>query len=66
MSELLNVNELAGALGHHRSYVTDMKRAGFSMPGGRATLLEARAWLAARPHFRTCRRKKKSGKVRVL
>lgn len=62
----MNVNELADALRHHRSYVTDMKRAGFVMPGGYATLEEARAWLANHPHFRTGRRKKKSREVRVL
>lgn len=66
MNELLNVNELADALRHHRSYVTDMKRAGFEMPGGMATVAEARQWLRDNPHFRTGRRKKKSREVRVL
>jgi hypothetical protein len=66
MNGLLNVNELADALGHHRSYVTDMKNAGFEMPGGRATLEEGRQWLRDNPHFRTGRRKKKSREVRVL
>jgi hypothetical protein len=49
----LNVNELADALRHHRSYVTDMKRAGFQMEGGFTTLNAARAWLRNHPNFRT-------------
>lgn len=48
---LLNVNELAGELRRCRQYVYWMKRWGFAMPGGTATLAEARAWLAAHPEF---------------
>jgi hypothetical protein len=57
-TELLNVNELADALSHHRSYVTDMKKAGFEMPQGFSTLKAARAWLREHPDFRTTRRRK--------
>lgn len=46
---LLSGKELANALGRERTYITAMKRLGFQMPGGRATLTEARAWLARNP-----------------
>lgn len=46
---LLNTKQLAGALGRHRNYIDAMKRAGFSMGGGLATLAEARKWLARNP-----------------
>ncbi len=51
--ELLNVNELADALRRNRKYVWWMKRWGFCMPGGTATLGEARTWLAEHPDFST-------------
>lgn len=54
--ELLTSKELAAALGHHRNYVDAMKRAGFQMPGGMATVDEARAWLARNPPPRARRR----------
>ena len=50
---LLNVNELADALGRHRWYVWRMKCKGFVMPGGRCTLEEARQWLRDNPQFKT-------------
>lgn len=46
---LLSGKELANALGRERTYISAMKRAGFVMPGGRATLTEARAWLVRNP-----------------
>jgi hypothetical protein len=58
-TELLIGKELADALGRERTYVTAMKRRGFIMPGGKATITEARAWLARNPpprsrdHFKT-------------
>lgn len=51
MSDLLYIKELAAALRKSRTYVHAMKKAGFSMPGGTATLEEARAWLRANPSF---------------
>lgn len=50
--ELLTTKELAFVLKRHRNYISEMKRAGFAMPGNRATLIEARTWLAANPHWR--------------
>lgn len=47
--ELLTVKQLASRLGRHRNYVTAMRSRGFIMPGGLATLSEARAWLARNP-----------------
>jgi hypothetical protein len=46
---LLCVKELAAELGRSRFYVFWMKRRGFPMSGGRATLAEARAWLQDHP-----------------
>lgn len=42
---LLTRKELAAALKRHVSYVSAMKSKGFKMPGGTATLSEARAFL---------------------
>jgi hypothetical protein len=49
MTELLTTKELASALGRSRSYICAMKARGFPMPGGTATIEEARAWLSANP-----------------
>lgn len=49
---LLAPKELAAELGRHRSFVFAMKKAGFPMPGNRATLAEALAWLERHPHPR--------------
>ena len=46
---LLSTGELAAALGRSVRYVYAMRASGFLMPGGRATLLEARAWLVRNP-----------------
>lgn len=52
MSEpLLYIKELAQQLRKSRTYVHAMKKAGFRMPGGTATLSEARDWLANHPAF---------------
>jgi hypothetical protein len=52
----LNVNELAAALGRHRSYVSAMRKAGYcpEIPG-RYTLEGATAWLKSNPGFRAWR-----------
>ena len=41
----LGIKELARALGYHRDYIAAMRRAGFIMPGRKATIKDARAWL---------------------
>lgn len=48
-NQLLAIKELADALRKHRSYVDQMKARGFEMPGGTATISEARAWLVRNP-----------------
>lgn len=47
--QLLTIKELSGALRKSRSYVQAMKRRGFQMPGGVATIAEAREWLKTHP-----------------
>lgn len=49
---LLSVKELALALNRARSFVAAMKRRGFPMPGGRATLFQAVQWLVDNPNPR--------------
>jgi len=53
--DLLYPEELADALRRSRTFVFAMKRCGFGMPGGTATLEEARAWLRNHPDFRVGR-----------
>lgn len=48
----LRTVSLAKKLGMSRTYLWAMRRAGFEMPGGRATVEEARAWLRSHPDFR--------------
>lgn len=55
VGKLLSPKELADALSRSRTYVFAMKRAGFPMQGNRATLAEARAWLALNPNPRGVR-----------
>lgn len=43
------VKELAAQLQRHRNYVHAMKRQGFAMVDGKASIAEARAWLARNP-----------------
>jgi hypothetical protein len=47
-----DVKGLAGVLGRHENYVYDMRACGFVMPGGRATLRMAFAWLAQNQDFK--------------
>lgn len=50
-TQYLTVGELAWELRRSRWYVYAMQRAGFRMPGGTATVAEAKAWLLANPRF---------------
>lgn len=47
--KLMSACELAFELGRSVQYIYAMKRRGFLMPGGRATLAEARGWLVRNP-----------------
>ena len=58
MDRLLSVKELAGALGRSERYIWYLRACGFQMPGGRASLREAKEFLLTCPH--PCRNK--SGK----
>ena len=51
--KLLSVCELAAALGRSETYVWAMRRKGFVMSGGRATLSEAREFLTRCPKPRS-------------
>lgn len=66
MSEplLKNKSELAHVLGVSRDWILAMQYAGFAMPGGRATVDDALAWLRAHPDFSTTRELKKGRKAR--
>lgn len=44
-----SAKELASMMGRHITYVYAMKARGFLMPGGRASLSEARGWLVRNP-----------------
>jgi hypothetical protein len=61
---LLSRKELAMELKRNPSYVSAMKRNGFVMPGGRATLEEARAWLTKHPEPRGQNKKAASNRRR--
>lgn len=50
--ELLSVKELAERLKYTARYVYAMRRDGFVMPGGRASVNDALQWLRENPHFR--------------
>jgi hypothetical protein len=50
MTELLTSKELAAALKRSLDYVYAMRKAGFPMPGKRATLAAALTWLADNPN----------------
>lgn len=62
---LRNMKELAATLGVSREFLLAMKRDGFAMPGGRATVAAAHAWLAAHPDFRVGSRHKKTALTRA-
>lgn len=66
MSQLLTIKELAAALKKDRRYVSYMKRMGFIMPGGVATVEEARSWLARNPSPRSCERRRYAGQNGTL
>jgi hypothetical protein len=55
--ELLAPCELADRLKRSERYISAMRRDGFAMPGGRATLNHALQWLAENPDFRQNRKK---------
>lgn len=57
---LLTSKELADALRRSLSYVYKMRSLGFPMPGGVATIAEARAWLTDNPNPRKRVASKKS------
>lgn len=59
--QLYYADEIADQLRRSRVYVYAMKAAGFQMPGGTATLAEARDWLRAHPDFSTTNYIKKTG-----
>lgn len=46
MNELLSTKQLASALGRSLRYIQYMKAQGFQMPGGLATIAEARSFQA--------------------
>lgn len=50
---LLYADELAEALERSRCFVYAMKAAGFAMPAGLATHIDALMWLALNPDFST-------------
>lgn len=56
-------DNLAEAIGKSRSYLYAMKKAGFEMPGGQASVVEAREWLSARPNFSCASYSKGKSKV---
>jgi hypothetical protein len=49
MTDLLTSKELAAALKRSLDYVYAMRKAGFPMPGKRATLAAALVWLSDNP-----------------
>jgi hypothetical protein len=51
-TQLLSPKELAWRLNRHPNYVYLMKKAGFKMPGYRATVEDSLAWLDANPEWR--------------
>jgi hypothetical protein len=53
---LLNCGQLAAALGVSKGFVTAMRHCGFPMPGNRATIANAHAWLQAHPTFASSKR----------
>jgi hypothetical protein len=54
--KLLTVKELAFELRRSTKFVYAMRALGFEMPGGTATVTEARAWLMKNPS--PCRQKR--------
>lgn len=57
-TELLTTKELAAMLKRAPSYVYAMRARGFPMPGDRATLREALAWLTKHPQPRASKQRR--------
>lgn len=53
---LLNCGQLAAILNVKPPFITAMRHCGFPMPGNRATVANAHAWLAANPGFAASKR----------
>lgn len=53
---LLNCGQLAGVLNVSKAFITAMRHCGFPMPGNRATVADAHAWLKAHPTFSSTKR----------
>ena len=49
--KLRPIKELAACISRSRGYVSAMKKAGFQMPGGLASVNDVRRWLAKNPEF---------------
>ena len=62
--ELLDAKTLAERIKRTPVYICAMKRDGFPMPGGRATVNQALHWLAENPHFRQNRKGKPNDRKR--
>ncbi len=56
MRELLSMKELAAALGRSYRYIVAMRKDGFTMVGGRATVIASLKHLEKHP--KPCRRKR--------
>jgi hypothetical protein len=53
---LLNCGQLSAALNVKKKFVSAMRHCGFPMPGNRATVADALAWLKAHPSFQSTKR----------
>ena len=53
---LLNCGQLGAALHVSKGFITAMRHCGFPMPGNRATVADALAWLKANPTFASSKR----------
>lgn len=62
--KLLFADDLAREMNRSRSYIYAMKAQGFQMPGGQATLSDARDWLTAHPEFSTTKYVRKKSKAK--
>lgn len=49
---LFNVNDLAAVLGVKRAFITRLKRCGFKMPAGRATVSMAHDFIRSNPDLK--------------
>lgn len=49
---LFNVNDLATVLGVNRAFISKLKRCGFKMPAGRATIAMAHDFLRNNPDLK--------------